>query len=63
MEITFTLTARSPTGGQADAVYSWKLPTPAEWKLRPGEAWDGATEQVRADEEINPAGKKKSALK
>jgi len=58
-EITFTVTSRSSTGGEAVASYVWKLDVPPEWKLRPGEKWEGAEESVRPEEEINPAAMKK----
>jgi hypothetical protein len=59
MEITFNVTSHQPSGGSADGTYSWKLTTPADWKLRPGETWEGATEQTRSKEEIEgkPEGK------
>lgn len=53
-EITFTLSARSPTGGDVMANYVWKLDVPAEWKLAAGESWKGATESIRPEEEIDP---------
>jgi hypothetical protein len=55
VEITFTLSARSPSGGDVMANYSWKLDAPAEWKLGAGEAWKGAQESIRPEEEIDPA--------
>lgn len=58
MEITFNVSSRSRTGGEARAVFPWKLETPAEWKLRPGETWEGATEGTAPEEEINPAARK-----
>lgn len=42
-EITFTLTSRSNTG-ETVATFPWTLDVPDEWKLKPGEAWEGATE-------------------
>lgn len=52
-EITFSVTSRSATGGEAFANFVWKVPVPPEWKLRPGEEWKGATESVRSQEEID----------
>ena len=54
VEITFTISARSPTGGDINASYLWKLEPPAAWKLGAGEAWKGAQESIRPEEEINP---------
>lgn len=59
-EITFAISARSPSGGNVTADYLWKLEVPAEWKLSPGETWKGATESIRSQEEIDP---KKQAKK
>jgi hypothetical protein len=53
VEITFTVSARSPTGGDIRSEYLWKLDAPAEWKLKTGESWKGAGESVRPEEEIN----------
>jgi hypothetical protein len=58
VEIEWTITARSPTGGDINNTYKWSAEPPAAWKLKPGEAWQGATESERPDEEINPGGKK-----
>ncbi len=61
-EITFTISSRSPSGGEIVANLVWKLDVPAEWKLAAGEKWKGATDSVRPEEEINekvqPAGGK-----
>ncbi len=54
-EMTFTVSSRSPSGGEVSANYVWKLDTPNEWRLQPGQAWQGATESVRAEDEIDPA--------
>lgn len=60
VEIVWTISGRSPTGGDVLAEYTWKGEVPAAWKLAPGEGWKGATESVRPEEEIDPnAGKKK----
>ena len=53
VEITFTISARSLTGGDIKSEHIWKLDAPAEWKLKTGEAWKGAGESVRPEEEIN----------
>jgi hypothetical protein len=52
-EITFTQSTRSLTGADIMANHTWKLELPAEWKLRPGEKWEGAQDSVRPEEEIN----------
>ena len=54
-EIAFTISSRSATGGDIMATYEWKLDVPAEWKLREGETWQGATESIRPEEEIDPS--------
>lgn len=51
-EITFNISTRSPTGGDIQAAYSWKLPVPAEWKMGVGETWKGAQDSIRPEEEI-----------
>jgi hypothetical protein len=58
VEITFTISARSPTGGDMNLRYVWKLEPPAAWKLNSGETWKGAQESIRPEEEINPQGRK-----
>lgn len=58
VEITFTISARSPQGGDMNANYVWKLEAPAAWKLGAGETWKGAQESIRPEEEINPQGTK-----
>jgi hypothetical protein len=55
MEMLVSVRSRAPSGGDINAQYSWKLPVPEEWKLKPGEAWEGATETTRSEEEIDPA--------
>lgn len=52
-EITFTISARSQTGGDVQATYDWKLEVPAAWKLGAGESWKGAQESIRPQEEID----------
>jgi hypothetical protein len=55
MEMTVSVRSHAPSGGDINAQYVWKLPVPEEWKLKPGEAWEGATETTRSQEEIDPA--------
>lgn len=55
MDISFTVSSRSATGGDANATYNWKLDVPSEWKLRPGEEWKGATVSERPEDEIDPS--------
>ncbi len=52
-EITFTISARSPAGGDVTSNLVWKLDVPAEWKLGAGQAWKGAQDSVRSQEEID----------
>lgn len=63
VEITFNISGRSATGADIQANYSWKLDVPAEWKMAAGEQWKGATESIRPEEEINPAGSKPEAAR
>lgn len=53
-EITFTISARSPSGGDVNATYAWNLEVPAAWKLGAGESWRGAQESIRPLDEIAP---------
>ncbi len=50
-EITFTVTSRANSGGEAVGTYAWNLDVPEDWKLKPGEAWEGATETELANDE------------
>jgi hypothetical protein len=50
MEITFKVTSRASTGGEAAANFLWKLETPGDWKLKPGEKWEGASETTAPQE-------------
>lgn len=54
-EITWTISARSPSGGDINATYQWKGEVPADWKLAAGESWKGAQESIRPEEEIDPS--------
>lgn len=61
MEISFKVNSRSASGGTASAAYLWKLDSvPSEWKLGAGQKWEGATEEERPEDEIDPS---KSAKK
>lgn len=55
MEIAFKVSSRSTSGGTADANYLWKMDVPSDWKLSAGMKWEGATEETRPEEEIDPA--------
>jgi hypothetical protein len=55
MEITFKVSSRAASGGTASSTYLWKLDVPSEWKLGQGMKWEGATEEERPEEEIDPA--------
>lgn len=54
-EISWTISARSPSGGDIMASYLWKGEVPADWKLAAGETWKGAQESIRPEEEIDPS--------
>ncbi len=59
-EIVWSISARSPTGGDINVNFEWKGEVPAAWKLAAGEGWKGAQDSIRPEEEIDPnAGKKK----
>ncbi len=55
MEATFSVRSHAPSGGDANATYTWKASVPEEWRLGPGETWEGAQESVRSIEDIDPA--------
>jgi hypothetical protein len=55
VEAEFTVTSRSPSGGEAKGTFVWKLDVPSDWKLKPGEVWKDATTEERPIEEIDPA--------
>ena len=55
MEMLVAVRSHAPTGGDINAQYSWKVPVPDDWKLKPGETWEGATVTTRSQEEIDPA--------
>jgi hypothetical protein len=55
MEISFQVSSRSASGGDATASYVWKLEVPSEWRLGAGEKWEGAEVTERPEEEIDPA--------
>jgi hypothetical protein len=55
MEATFSVRSHAPSGGDANATYTWKTSVPEEWRLGPGETWEGAQESVRSKEDIEPA--------
>lgn len=59
MEMTISVSSRASSGGDATANYVWKLDVPSEWKLGAGETWEGATQEERPEDEIDPS--KKSA--
>lgn len=61
IEAEFTVSSRSPSGGEARGTYNWKLDAPGEWKLKSGETWKGAQDDVRPLEEIDPAAAAKAA--
>ena len=55
MEATFSVRSHAPSGGDANATYTWHTSVPEEWRLGPGETWEGAQETTRSEEDINPA--------
>ncbi len=59
LETTFNISSHAASGGDAKATFVWKLEAPAEWKLRPGEKWEGAQEMTAAEEEEPAPAKRK----
>ncbi len=55
MDISFQVSSRSASGGDATASYVWKLTVPSEWKLGANEVWKDATVDERPEEEIDPS--------
>ncbi|MFY0568093.1 hypothetical protein ACN28E_30265 [Archangium lansingense] len=55
MEITFNVSSRAASGGDATATYLWKLEVPSGWRLGAGEKWEGAEVTERSEEEIDPS--------
>jgi hypothetical protein len=56
LEAVITVSSTPAYGGRpVQARYEWKLDVPAEWKLRPGEAWEGAEVVERSEEELGAA--------
>ncbi len=51
MEMLVSVRSHSPSGGDISAQYTWKIPVPDDWRLKPGETWEGATETTRSEEE------------
>ncbi|MBZ4331691.1 MULTISPECIES: hypothetical protein [unclassified Corallococcus] len=55
VEMTVNVASHAASGGNANATYTWKLDVPSEWKLGANETWEGATQEERPEEEIDPA--------
>jgi hypothetical protein len=55
MEATFSVRSHAQSGGDANATYTWHTSVPEDWRLGPGEVWEGAQETTRSEEDINPA--------
>ena len=64
MELTFNVSSRASSGGDATATYVWKLDdVPSEWRLGAGEKWEGAEVSERPEEEIDPSKAAQTAKK
>lgn len=61
IEMTIKVSSHAASGGNADATYVWKLDAPTEWKLGAGESWEGATQEERPEDEIDPSKAAKAA--
>jgi hypothetical protein len=60
-EMHITVSSASSSGGSINSTHIWRMDIPAEWKLKPGQKWEGAQESVRPEDEIDPS--KSQALK
>jgi len=58
VEIEATATSRSPAGNEIAGRFKWSMPVPSEWKLKEGQAWEGATIEER-EELAEPAGRRR----
>lgn len=56
LETTFKVRSRTAWGSPVESEFVWKVDVREDWRLRPGETWEGAKEEVRSEEEINSAG-------
>jgi hypothetical protein len=54
MELAIDVTTRSSWGSSQPVSFHMKMPVKREWKLAPGEVWEGAEVTERPSEEINP---------
>lgn len=52
MELSMTVTSRSSSGTEIPASFKWEIPVEADWKLAPGETWEGATTEERSKDYI-----------
>jgi hypothetical protein len=52
MELTMSVTSRSSSGSEIPASFKWEIPVEADWKLAPGETWEGATTEERSKDYI-----------
>jgi hypothetical protein len=52
-EITINISSRSATGNDIPGTFTFSMPIPAEWKLAPGESWQGATTEERPKDYID----------
>jgi len=53
MELTMNVSSRSPNGSDIPGSFKWDIPVDPEWKLAPGETWDGATTEERSKDYID----------
>jgi len=58
VEIEAAATSKSPAGNELTGRFKWTMPVPAEWKLKEGQAWEGATIEER-EELAEPAGRRR----
>jgi hypothetical protein len=56
LETIFKVRSRTAWGSPVESEFVWRTEVPEDWRLRPGETWEGAKEEVRSEEEINSAG-------
>ena len=53
MELTMNVSSRSPNGADISGNFKWDINVDPEWKLAPGETWEGATTEERSKDYID----------
>ena len=63
MDMTVDVSARASWGSSQHATFNYSMPVAREWKLAPGEVWQGAQESERPQEEIDAKTKPQPSAK